>query len=154
MKDLQRVDNSDRGQYYRSMDSNENLNIISDTAFDVLIEGEPLEFRRMNDAADAAKQKYEHIKGKVAKALKEYMGEMPKEKDMEETRGVFEVVMVNADECDVIKQKTVVAKDEQEAILQLAPSDDQVKRLRKGIYKTIVFNYGTFRVYAKPIKIE
>ena len=127
--------------------------LIAETAIKILGSGDPLEFETMDDAYEALNHDFGQVQSKVIGALKEYL---PKEKDMdtEEIRGIFEVILVDANECEIIKTKTAIARDPQEAILQLVPSDEQVAFLRKGIYKTVVFAYGEFRVYAKPVKIE
>jgi len=67
---------------------------------------------------------------------------------------VYDVVVVDTKECEVLLRQQVIAEDEKAAMLELDITDDIKKKQRKGQAKFIFNQIGGFNRYTRKVRIK
>lgn len=77
-----------------------------------------------------------------------------KEKEEDNLMRVYEVIVVDAKECEVLKQQTVIAKDTETAMLEMDLTPEIRKQVKKGEVKFIFNELGSFEKVERQIRVK
>ena len=80
-------------------------------------------------------------------------------KDQEEKKEdnimrVYEVIVVDAKECEILKQQNVIAKDTETAMLEVDLTPEIRKQVKKGEIKFIFNELGNFEKVERQIRVK
>ena len=67
---------------------------------------------------------------------------------------VYDVIVVDTKECEVLHRQQVIAEDEKSAMLELDITEDIKKKQRKGQAKFIFNQLGGFNRYTRKVRIK
>ena len=98
-------------------------------------------------------EKSPDIKEEIEKLLKEHLKE-EKPKKEENLMKIYEVIVIDAKECEILKKQDVVAKDTETAMLELDLTPEIRKKVKKGEVKFIFNEKGEFTKYERKIKVK
>jgi hypothetical protein len=73
-------------------------------------------------------------------------------KEREDMVGVYKVIVVDTKELIILYEGTVIARDEESAVLSIDFGVDRQK-ITQGMIKTLVTSMGQFKEYAPKVKI-
>lgn len=67
---------------------------------------------------------------------------------------VYDVIVVDTKECEVLHRQQVIAEDEKAAMLELDITEEIKKKQRKGQAKFIFNQLGGFNRYTRKVRIK
>lgn len=67
---------------------------------------------------------------------------------------IYEVIVVDAKECEIIKEQNVVAKDTETAMLEVELTPEMRKKVKKGEIKFIFNELGSFEKVERQIRVK
>ena len=67
---------------------------------------------------------------------------------------IYDVIVVDTKECEVLHRQEVVAEDEKTAMLELDVTDEIKKLQKKGRVKFILNELGGFNRYTRKVRIK
>lgn len=67
---------------------------------------------------------------------------------------VYDVVVVDTKECEILLRETVIAEDEKAAMLELPVTDDIKQKQRKEQIRFIFNEVGGFNRYTRKVRIK
>lgn len=76
------------------------------------------------------------------------------EKEEENLMRVYEVIVIDAKECEILKQQNVIAKDTETAMLEMDLTPEVRKQVKKGDVKFIFNELGSFEKVEKQIRVK
>lgn len=76
------------------------------------------------------------------------------EKKEDNTMRVYEVIVVDAKECEILKQQNVIAKDTETAMLEVDLTLEIRKQVKKGEVKFIFNELGSFEKVERQIRVK
>lgn len=77
-----------------------------------------------------------------------------KNKEEDKLMKVYEVIVVDAKECEVIKQQNVIAKDTETAMLEIDLAPETRKKVKKGEVKFIFNELGSFEKVERQVRVK
>lgn len=67
---------------------------------------------------------------------------------------VYEVIVVDTKECEILKQQNVIAKDTETAMLEVDLTPEIRKQVKKGEIKFIFNELGNFEKVDRQIRVK